>query len=63
MVGGNIISHENGSGESIYGANFKHEKSSKKHDTPGTLTIDSGVRGAKGLGSQFVICTKKFDNC
>lgn len=61
MVGGNIISNNNGLGESIYGANFKHEKSSKKHDRPGTLTMDSGVRGAKGLGSQFVICTKKYE--
>lgn len=62
IEGGNIISHTpedyKGIGESIYGANFKNEKSSKEHDRPGTLAMYGGDSGTEVNGSHFVICLK-----
>ncbi|KAL8157512.1 hypothetical protein AgCh_002283 [Apium graveolens] len=44
-------------GESIYGDNFDVEKSVRKHDKPGTLTMNTGRKGAEN-GSHFIISTK-----
>lgn len=60
IEGGNIIPHSpedyKGMGESIYGANFKSEKSSKEPG-PGALVMYGGGSGTEvNKGSHFIIC-------
>ncbi|KAL8157508.1 uncharacterized protein LOC141674195 [Apium graveolens] len=58
VLGGDIINKSDYSkGESIYGDNFDIEKSVKRPDKPGTLTMNTGRTGA-GNGSHFIISTK-----